>query len=140
MVGAKARKGKVKAFVVKETTANTLTKVITDNADRTAELYTDEHRGYNETDGLYSHSVVNHSVKEFVRNQTHTNGIESFWALLKRGYYGIYHKWSVKHLQRYINEFVNMTNARETDMEARISETFARGMNTGLSYKELIAE
>ena len=140
VVGAKSRNGNVKAFVVKETTAETLTRVITDNVDRTAELYTDEHRGYNEADGLYSHSVVNHSVKEFVRNQAHTNGIESFWALLKRGYYGIYHKWSVKHLQRYINEFVNRANARETDMEARISETFARGMNTRLSYKELIAE
>ena len=114
-----------------------MTRVITDNVDRTAELYTDEHRGYNEADGLYSHSVVNHSVKEFVRNQAHTNGIESFWALLKRGYYGIYHIWSVKHLQRYINEFVNRANAKETDMEARLSETFARGMNTRLSYKGL---
>ena len=44
------------------------------------------------------HATVKHSVVEFVREQAHTNGIESFWVLLKRGYYGTFHKMSEKHL------------------------------------------
>ena len=140
VVGTKSRKGQVKAFVVQETDANTLTKIITDNVNKNAEICTDEYRGYNEVDKLYNHSVVNHSVKEFVKNQTHTNSIESFWALLKRGYYGIYHQWSVKHLQRYINEFVNRANINGLDMEEKIANTFLKGLNTNLSYKELIAK
>ena len=140
VVGVKSRKGQVKAFVVKETDANTLTKVITDNVNKNAEICTDEYRGYNKVDKLYNHSIVNHSVKEFVKNQAHTNSIESFWALLKRGYYGIYHQWSVKHLQRYINEFVNRANVNGLDMEEKIANTFLKGLKTNLSYKELIAK
>lgn len=49
---------------------------------------------------------------EYVRDQAHTNGIESFWALLKRGYYGTYHKMSEKHLARYIGEFAGRPKAR----------------------------
>ena len=53
----------------------------------------------------FDHDSVNHSVGEYVDGMVHTNGIESFWAMLRRGHKGIYHKFSVKHLQRYIHEF-----------------------------------
>ena len=76
-------------------------------------IYTDDHRSYL---GLpYDHETVNHSVGEYVREQAHTNGIESFWAMLKRGYDGTYHKMSEKHLGRYVAEFAGRHNVRELD-------------------------
>ncbi len=65
-----------------------------------SEIYTDEWRAYCGIKG-YTHNAVKHSVGEYVKGQAHTNGIEGFWALLKRGYYGIYHHMSFKHLNRY---------------------------------------
>ncbi len=63
----------------------------------------------------FEHQSVKHSVGEFVNGIAHTNGVESFWAMLKRGYQGVYHTMSVKHLGRYVNEFVGRHNIRELD-------------------------
>ena len=138
VVGAVSREGGVKAFVVQETNARTLETVIADNVDSTATLYTDQHGGYQKMGRMYDHHIVNHSVREFVKGAVYTNGIESFWAILKRGYYGIYHSWSVKHLQRYVNEFAIRANMKNVSQTQKIMITFARGLNTRLSYKELI--
>lgn len=54
--------------------------------------------------GEYRHHAVNHSAEQFVDGMAHTNGIESVWAVLKRGFYGVYHQFSRKHLQRYVDE------------------------------------
>ena len=71
-----------------------------------ATVYTDEHSGYSKlSDYGYEHDSVTHSAKEFVKGMASTNGIESVWALLKRGFNGVYHHWSVKHCHRYVNEF-----------------------------------
>ena len=77
-----------------------------------AKVYTDEHRGYH---GLPNHKTVNHSVGKYVDGMAHTNGIESFWSMLKRGYHDTYHKMSAKHLDRYVNEFARRHNARSGD-------------------------
>ena len=66
---------------------------------------------------LREHETVNHSVGEYVRGMAHTNGIESFWAMHKRGYHGTYHHISAKHLHRYIVEFSGRHNLRECDMD-----------------------
>ena len=58
---------------------------------------------------------MKHSVSEYVRGQVHTNGMESFWPLLKRGYVGIYHKTSLRHLDGYVREFVGRQNMRDHD-------------------------
>jgi len=79
---------------------------VQDNAPKGGEVVTDEFRAYY---GLaakgYTHKTVRHSAGEYVRDMAHTNGIESFWSLLKRGYIGVYHYMSEDHLHRYINEF-----------------------------------
>jgi len=96
-----------------------------------------EHRSYQSLTGC-NHEVVNHSAKEFVRGMVHTNGIDSVWALLKRGYYGVYHYMSVKHLHRYINEFsFRLDTAKESTMQF-ITMTVARMENRRLTYKGLI--
>ena len=61
------------------------------------------------------HEAVKHSVKEFVRGRVHTNGMESFWSMLKRGYVGVYHEMSPKHLHRDITEFQGRPNDSEPD-------------------------
>ncbi len=87
----------------------------------------------------YEHHIVNHSIGEYVRGQAHTNGIESFWATLKRGYKGTYHYMSPKHLSRYITEFAGRHNVRDYDTLVQM-EMLARGfIGNGLRYKDLIA-
>ena len=86
-----------------DTSRPTLARFLDTNISRDAVLYTDGHLGYV---GLgYRHEAVNHNVGEYVRGMAHTNGIESFWALLKRGYIGVFHHFTWKHLHRYLNEF-----------------------------------
>ena len=82
---------------------------------------------------------VNHSVKEYVNGQAHTNGIESFWALLKRGYYGTYHKMSAKHLPRYVNEFAGRHDIREQDTDVHMAMIAKGFIGKRLRYRKLVA-
>ena len=87
----------------------------------------------------YGHCKVNHKSGEYVKGEAHTNGVESFWALLKRGYYGIYHRMSVKHLQKYINKFANRTNVRPMNTIDQINLTLKGLVGKRLTYRDLIA-
>ncbi len=136
VVGAKDRAtGKVSAAVVERTDGPTLRGFVADRTTRDAKVYTDEHAAYR---GLPNHESVTHSVGEYVRDQAHTNGVESFWSLLKRGYYGTYHRMSAKHLGRYVNEFAGRHNQRPKDTIAQM-RSMVRGMSgKRLRYKDLI--
>ena len=141
VVGMKSRTtGRVVASVVPTACAGTLQRFVKTHSEPQAHLYSDQSAAYV---GLkergYRVESVNHSVKEYVRDQAHTNGIESFWAMLKRGYHGTYHKMSPQHLQRYVNEFAGRQNARSAntvDQMALIAQGFA---GKRLTYKALIA-
>ena len=88
----------------------------------------------------YKHETVKHSISQYVSGQAHTNGIESFWALLKRGYHGIYHHMSEKHLDRYVSEFAGRFNSRELDTITQMG-FIAKGMDRKrLRYQDLIAD
>lgn len=102
-----------------------------------ATVVTDNFPSYRGMKG-YTHKVVNHSIGEYVNDQAHTNGIESFWALLKRGYYGIYHHMSEKHLHRYVNEFSFRHNTANVGTMDFIAMTVEKMQNRRLTYKELI--
>ena len=69
----------------------------------------------------------------------HTNGIESFWALMKRGYHGTYHHWSAKHLDRYVREFSGRHNIRELDTVDQMSSVARSMIGKRLKYRELTA-
>ena len=99
-------------------------------------VYTDEAAAYQ---GLLNHEAVKHSVREYVHGQAHTNGIESFWAMFKRGYVGTYHQMSVKHLPRYVGEFAGRHNHRPMDTADQMAEV-VKGMDgKRLTYQTLIA-
>ena len=129
--------GEVVAQVVESTDKTTLQGFVNDHAADGATLYTDEASAYK---GINRpHEAVNHSVGEYVRDQAHTNGIESFWALLKRGFIGIYHKMSPKHLQRYVNEFAGRHNNRSKNTIDQMKGFVSGMVGKRLRYVDLIA-
>lgn len=106
VVGMRSRTGKVVARVVATTGKKTLERVITENVAAKSAVFTDEHKSYKGLKKLgYKHHTVNHSKGEYVDGITHTNSMESFWALFRRGLTGTFHSVSKKHLQRYVDEF-----------------------------------
>jgi transposase-like protein len=107
---------KVKAFPVPKEIAGVMGGVIDKHVATDAAIMTDEHGAYA---GLkkrgWQHEIVAHSKEEWVRGNVHTQGIENFWSLFKRGVIGSFHQVSVKHLHRYLNEFSFRFNNREND-------------------------
>ena len=136
VVGAKDRAtNRVKARVIKHTDGPTLHRFVRASAEDGAKLYTDDAAAYK---GLENHETVRHSVSEYVNGQAHTNGIESFWAMLKRGYHGVYHQMSEKHLQRYVNEFAGRHNIREMDTIDQMRHVVAGLVGKRLMYRDLV--
>ena len=137
VIGAKDRRtNRVSAAVIDNTDQLTLQGFVVENVKPGAKVYTDDHGGYV---GLPNHETVRHSVKEYVNGMAHTNGIESFWSMLKRGHKGVYHKMSAKHLHRYVNEFAGRHNQREDDTIDQMAAV-ARGLGgKRLQYKELVS-
>ena len=102
VAGLKDRQtNRIKAQVVDKTDRPTLQGFVHQNTEPDAVVYTDEALVYETL--RRPHEAVRHSVGEYVRNQANTNGLESFWAMLKRGHDGIYHHYSPKHLDRYVD-------------------------------------
>jgi len=139
VVGVKDRAtNKVRTRVVKTADAPTLQGFVEAHTDDAAMVYTDEARAYN---GLARpHEAVKHSVGEYVRLMAHTNGMESHWATLKRGYDGVYHHFSAKHLDRYVNEFAGRHNFRPRDTAEQMAELATGAVGKRLPYADLIAE
>ena len=99
-------------------------------------VYTDESLAYR---GLRRHhKAVKHSGGEYVRAQASTNGMESFWAALKRGHDGVYHWMSAKHLHRYVTEFEGRHNVRPLDTADQMATMAARTVGKHLPYEVLI--
>ena len=137
VLGIKERNGEVRAVHVGSTHKAILHGYITQNVRPGSFVFTDELVTYRGLDG-YNHATVNHTVGEYVRDMAHTNGIESFWALLKRGYYGIYHFMSAKHLHRYVGEFSFRHNTAKVGALEFMAMTIARSEGKRLSYQGLI--
>ena len=137
VVGAKDRKtNKIKAMVVKATDAKTLQGFVVATALAGATVYTDDAAAYK---GMpFDHASVRHSVGEYVDGMAHTNGIESFWSMLKRAHKGVYHKISPKHLQRYVDEFSGRHGVRERGTIEQMQSVVAGMVGKRLMYRELI--
>ena len=139
VVGAKDRDtNKVVAQVVEATDSVTLHDFVADTAEPGAVVYTDDAAAY---EGIPNpHESVKHSVNEYVRGMAHTNGIESFWSMLKRAHKGTFHKISPKHLDRYVQEFAGKHNVRESGTLAQMRDTVARLVGRDLIYRDLVAD
>ena len=138
IVGLKDRESnEVAARVVRSTDKKTLHGFIDDHAHDDATVYTDDAPVY---DSLpYKHESVKHSVSEYVRDMAHTNGVESFWSMLKRAHKGTFHKMSPKHLDRYVQEFAAKHNLRDSGTLVQMRDTVARMIGRRLLYRDLIA-
>ncbi|MXY65167.1 MAG: IS1595 family transposase [Gammaproteobacteria bacterium] len=139
VVGVKDRDtNEVRAKLVTRTDADTLQGFVVDNTAEDSIVYTDEARAY---DSLpREHEAVRHGVSEYVRGQAHINGVESFWSLMKRGYFGIYHKMSPKHLDRYVREFQHRHNVRQSDTRDQMGDVVRGMIGKRLEYRNLIAD
>ncbi|GGG15262.1 DDE transposase [Dokdonia pacifica] len=137
VLGMVQRDGKLKAVKVPNTTTETLSTEIINAVKEGATLYTDEYSSYKALKRIYDHQFVKHSSKQYVNGRIHTNTIEGFWSLLKRGIFGIYHFTSKKHLQMYVDEFVFRYNTRKGTENERFNLLLSNIENR-ITYKELI--
>jgi transposase-like protein len=114
VIGAIARKGKIIAQVMENMSADTMSTFVEKAvADKVELIATDEHHGYTDLKHFYPHKTVVHRSGEYVRGRVHTQAIESFWSLLKRGIIGTYHQVSAEYLPLYLAEFTFRANERK---------------------------
>jgi transposase-like protein len=142
VVGLRERGGRTIAFPVENTDKEALQGAVLDNVEIGSKVMTDEASGYQGMDGLfYSHATVNHGAGEYSRGGVHTNGIESVWALLKRGVYGTWHHISAKHVARYVNEVTFRLNAGNVANHTlnRLDSFISAVDGQRLTYKRLTA-
>jgi transposase-like protein len=111
VLGILSRGGQVQAAPIPDVSRRTIEPKVREAVEPGAYVYTDKHASYDKLDGMYLHEVVDHAV-EYVRGQVHTNGLENFWSLLKRGLKGTYISVEPFHLFRYIDEQVYRFNTR----------------------------
>ena len=137
IVGMVERGGKLNARKVDNVQSHTLTQEVIQCVKDSANLYTDEWVGYNGVAKLYNHAMVNHGAGKYVNGDAHTNTLEGFWSLLKRGIIGIYHFVSRKHLQAYVDEFVFRYNTRHSTESGRLNFLLAN-MGVRTTYRRLV--
>jgi len=140
VLGLLERGGKLRCFVVPNTQAKTLQPIIRKNVEKGSVFISDEWLGYNGLHSDYDHHVVDHAKKQYVdfdNPEIHSNTIEGFWSILKRGYNGIYNWWSRKHMQKYVNEFVFRYNYRKETQSTRFTNLLLN-IEHRITYKELI--
>jgi transposase-like protein len=140
VIGAIERGGRVRARVIPTTDTATLDSFVREAVSQNVRLIaTDEHSGYRLLGQDYNHGVVTHSKGEYVVGAIHTNTIESFWSLLKRGIVGSYHKVSKEHLPAYVAEFEFRFNNRKNPHLFR--DTLKRLLSTEpLPFEKLIVK
>jgi len=138
VVGVRDRYSKrIVGKVVNNVSRKILHDIIRRTVKQGSHIYSDGHKAYHGLDG-YLQSEVCHNIGEYVRQQIHTNGIESFWSLLKRGYYGTFHYMSPKHLQKYVDEFATRQTMKCCDTVDMIAMTTKAAVGKHLPWKELV--
>ena len=136
-VGAKDRDtNQARAQVIKHADRETLQGFVVELVDAFAEVYTDEHHGYKSLP--YRHESVRHNIGKYVSGVVSTNGNESYWAMFKRGYKGIYHWMRRKHLNRYVQEFAGRHNLRRLDTLDQMKAVVLGLEKKRLRYRDLV--
>ena len=142
VLGMRERGGRTVALPIEDADTKHIHTAIHTHVEAGTMLNTDEAAAYGGLGGLFfQHETVNHSAGEYVRAGVHTNGIESVWAVMKRGLHGVYHHASPKHMGRYVNEFafrLNEGNVRQHTLK-RLDAMIVATARKRITYKELIA-
>ena len=142
VLGMRERGGRTVALHVGDVNIATLHRAIHKHIEAGSTIHSDEHAAYQGLGGLFfQRATVNHGAGEYVRDDVHTNSIESVWAVLKRGLHGVYHHASEKHLRRYVDEFtfrLNEGNVKRHHFE-RLNDLIAAAARRRITYKELTA-
>ncbi len=137
------RGGKVRSQMVPSVSARTLRPILVEQIDKATKLYTDDAGQYRHMRKDFDHAVINHSIDEYVRGDVHTNTIESYFAILKRGITGTYHHVSPQHLKRYLGEFDYRYNERqslEVDDALRMEKSVQGIVGKRLTYRRTYRE
>ena len=136
--GMAERGGVIEAQAVTRVNRQTLQAILNERVDSNSTVMTDEWRAYDKLGRRFkSHQHVNHNRLEYARGNVHTNTIESFWSMLKRGIYGIYHHVSPKHLDKYVDEFEFRCNSKHI-ADARRFGLMLNVCNGRMTYETLI--
>lgn len=142
IAGRERESGRVKAEVRDTVTGRNANGFTSRHVQVGSTIHTDESAIYNRVGGLlYKHERINHSAGEYVRGDVTTNGIESVFALLKRGLHGVYHHASPKHLHRYVGEFAFRLGGGDVNHHTmqRLERLFSAAIGRRITYAELIA-
>ncbi len=137
VMGFLERGGPVKATVIADRRKRTLQGLVKSQVKAGSALYTDSLASYDGLEGEFFHQVVDHAV-EYVNGKAHTNGLENFWSLLKRGLKGTYIRVAPFHLFRYLDEQTFRYNERKTDDFSRFRAVLSQIVNRRLTYNQLI--
>ncbi|MFN0158643.1 MAG: IS1595 family transposase [Bacteroidota bacterium] len=132
--------GIVVTMPVERVNARTLRGLLKSNVSKDSRLITDEFMSYNGSGAYFKqHDRINHKQQQYVNGDIHTNTLDGFWSLLKRGIIGIYHQVSVDHLHRYCEEFEYRYNSRRVSDTVRFSDVI-KNLHGRLMYKTLIGQ
>ena len=137
VIGIKQRDGNIIVKASFKADAKSIGKAVKENVATDTLLMTDESYKYRNSLSSYKRESVNHSKHEWVRGNVHTNGVENFWSVMKRGIHGIYHQISYKHLQKYCDEFSYRYNTRDLQDGFRFTLSL-QNIEGRLSYKQLV--
>ena len=136
VIGMKERRtNRVQAQIIANTDRNTMREYVEGNTRRSAHIVTDEHSGYDLVER--KRTKVSHNKREYAVGKLHTQGIESFWAIIKRSYKGVYHRYSQQHLARYICEYTARYNGRGKPMVERMAAVVQGGVGRRLRWQDL---
>lgn len=142
VLGVLERGKTVKCFVIPDTKRETIQPIIRRIIKPWSTIVSDEWSAYKGLDDAYDHHIVDHSRKQYVNPdnpEIHTNTIEGFWGIFKRGYNGIYNWMSRKNLQRYMDEFAFRYNHRKRTYSERFY-LFLQNISHRLKYRQLIGK
>jgi transposase-like protein len=133
--------GHVRAEVAQNRERTTLDSIVQNNVRFGSTIFTDDHVGYSGLRTRYAHEIINKHLTGYVRGQVHTQGIENFWSLLKRGLSGTYVAVDPQHLSRYVDEQVFRFNSRKVgDRKVTDRERFELALSQVLGRRLTFAE
>jgi len=140
VIGALQRGGEVRAEIITDLSANGLQGYVRQNVADDSMVFTDAAWGYKGLRWTFEHGATDHSVGQYVNGIIHSNGIESFWALLKRSIKGTYIAIAPKHLQSYLDERAFAYNNREEHDLFRFIQALQNAAGRRLTYAQLVGQ